>query len=265
MLDWVVAAYILECLDECRPTQCGRDVIAALRRRNPQIRFYAAHKVMAQWEKDEPALQAQPISRECVLAAFVFLWMTGLEMAGTLFLCCFAGLLRVGEGLKLRRRHVIFTKVNGSYTAILLLGKTKRGIDDKVVLSNWIVVQALWVLLQRPGDDDDFVFPFSYGYTRGLFLKVFVTLGCSKTALRTHGLRRGGATELFKAGYSIGQIAVLGRWAAETTCRDYISRGDVALDRARREYDPTKSEQVRLLARHATEVFTGAIYLLLWW
>ena len=76
--------------------------------------------------------------------------------------------------------------------------------------------------------------------------------------MRTHGLHRGGATELFEAGYNIGQIAVLGRWAAETTCLDYISRGDVALDRARRELDPTKSDQIRLLARHATEVFTGA-------
>ena len=55
-------------------------------------------------------------------------------------------------------------------------------------------------------------------------------------------IAQGGATELFKAGFSIGQIAVLGRWAAETICRDYISRGNVALDRAKREYYTNKTE-----------------------
>ena len=85
---------------------------------------------------------------------------------GTLTICCFGALLRVGEGLGLRRRDVVI----GGGSCVFPLGRTKRGLEQKVAVTSPSVVG--WVeayVVRHPMEPHDRFFPVSYAtYLRWL-------------------------------------------------------------------------------------------------
>ena len=52
----------------------------------------------------------------------------------------FCGLLRIGAALNLRCKDVILSWVPGFAQAVLLLGTTKRGAEEPVVLTNPVIL-----------------------------------------------------------------------------------------------------------------------------
>ena len=112
-------------------------------------------------------------------------------------LLCFVALLRISEALKLTLGDLFFSVEGPRPVATLVLGKTKRGKGQKVVIGNPEVVSWLrLVAARREGEGarkDMLLLPTSYKRVSSRFMKACRALGLSGTWI-THSLRRGGAT-----------------------------------------------------------------------
>ena len=238
VLDWAVADYLLDGIEEGTFLLSGAQaLIAALRKRDPRLTLTVAAKLLQTWRRGHPPVQAVALPGEVVNAMFALAWLTGDRLMGSLFLVCFAGLLRIGEGLLLRRRQLVFTAPRGD-AVIIMLGRTKRGVDDKVELTNPVVVEALRLAAAAVRDDSARLFPFGYDAARKALQSYAAALGIDTPGLRTHSLRRGGATELYRKGVDLGTIIIFGRWASERSARLYIKGGEAALLRTRARASP---------------------------
>ena len=56
--------------------------------------------------------------------------------------------------------------------------------------------------------------------------KLTQILGVDSLVLTSHSFRRGGASTMLHQGVTFGNIAVHGRWASESSCREYLRRGN---------------------------------------
>ncbi len=77
-------------------------------------------------------------------------------------------------------------------------------------------------------------FPISYTKVSYWITKGMATLGIPGH-WTSHGLRRGGASELLRLGVALNEIAMHGRWLSERSMREYLRRGEVAVLRLRGE------------------------------
>ena len=67
-------------------------------------------------------------------------------------------------------------------------------------------------------------------------------------AWTSHGLRRGGATQLLMEGHALPSIMLYGRWLTERSCREYLHRGEVSILRMRPSHGSNTWRRVDLLA-----------------
>lgn len=256
VLDWAAADFLLEKF-ESGLFQYGQALalLAALRRRNPRLRVPTAGKIVAEWRREHPPQQAVALPREVVYAAFAVLWASRRFAAAGALMVSFCGLLRIGECLGLRLRSVVFDTPSAPQSAVMLLGRTKRGADDKVGPTHPSVVALLHHTVQTARREgaawDAALFPISYAaFRRALALGVSV-LGINTALVKTHSLRRGGATELYRSGIDLGAIVVFGRWAPEHSARVYIRGAEPTLIRARSALSATQWAAVQTLATAA--------------
>ena len=145
---------------------------------------------------------------------------------GTITICCFAALLRVGEGLGLRRRDVVI----GGGSCVFLLGRTKRGLEQKVAVTSPSVVA--WVeahVARHPMESHDRLLPVSYATYLRWLRAAAVALGAGTLGISTHSLRRSGASEISRLGMPLQDLLLYGRWLSERSAREYIRRGEVAV------------------------------------
>ena len=194
-------------------------------------------KVLDAWFKTMPPKQAPALPLEVIQAAAVVLLLVGQPEIGSLLVVCYAALLRCSEGLKLTYRGVII----GSSTVTLLLGVTKRGQEQKVVISHptvvhWLLSYFKRTLKRKAADPDGRVFPVSYPIVLAWLRTVMAALGFGDWAVTTHSMRRSGATELSRQGMPMADLCELGRWLSMLSAREYIRKGEVAILRSRAEY-----------------------------
>lgn len=88
----------------------------------------------------------------------------------------------------------------------------------------------------------------SYGRVSRVMRAILNDFGLDGYEWRSHSLRRGGATALAEAGVHFNDIQVFGRWASESSAREYIRRGCTALLRLRQGH----GELLQRLARIAS-------------
>ena len=165
-----------------------------------------------------PQLLAFAVANWCLIA--------GKPGVAAAVLLCFAGLLRVSEALALTARDVHF--VDGKL--ILVLNETKRGVHQKIVLSDPSLLRwfAFYDRHARTADDMCRYVPISYNVFTRWFRKAALQLG-SEIEWSSHSLRRGGATELQRRQVPLPDIMLAGRWASSRSAREYLRKGDVAL------------------------------------
>lgn len=234
-VDWLVADYFMEQVDD-GPFSMGSALalLGALRHRNPRRFLPVAGSIVAEWRKDRPPEQAVALPAEVVYAGFVVLWSANRRAVATVMLVAFCGLLRVGEALGLRRQMIIFQPPERPSSAILLLGKAKRGHDDQVELRNPVVIRALQcAVLTWSNSPNDLLFDVSYSTFSRYLMRTVEVLGLDASRVRSHSLRRGGATELYHAGLDLDSIIVFGRWASDRSARLYIKAAEPTLLRSR--------------------------------
>eukprot|EP00933_Yihiella_yeosuensis_P016070 TRINITY_DN13874_c0_g1_i1.p1 TRINITY_DN13874_c0_g1~~TRINITY_DN13874_c0_g1_i1.p1 ORF type:complete len:200 (-),score=26.82 TRINITY_DN13874_c0_g1_i1:996-1547(-) len=158
----------------------------------------------------------------------------GQEGIAAGILLCFWGLLRISEALSLKWRSLVVQLD----AVLLLLGRTKRGVDEKVVVDELSVITWLSRLRQRRASENDSsiddlpVCNASYSKVRYWMGRMAALLHISDIRLSGHSFRGGGASTLLSKGKAMADIALHGRWSSESSCREYLTSWRSIYDQA---------------------------------
>ena len=236
-LDVLLAKYVLDTKED-QDTVVSRqqcvDLVASTQRRAGHP-CKLAQQILKAWSKEVPPVQAEAIPAPLAFAMVTTLAMVMKEpQAAVLVLLAFTGCLRIGEALSLRVQDVFLPRPgSGECQAVLILRATKRSFDQRVVLENHRVVAALkqYHELFAPRGRDLMFAGITYSKFVRIFKKALAILQVPPGEWRTHSLRRGSATAMMEQGHSFEYVRLYGRWASESSCREYIRLGQSALTR----------------------------------
>jgi integrase len=200
------------------------NLLAALKKIQPGLKLPCANQLVITWKASLPVKQAPACPRNLAFALATLAAACGQHAVAIAILLCFTGLLRIGEALGLTCKCVVL-----SHDAlILMLGRTKRGLEERVVINHDIVISWLRAFLKaRSLKPDDSLLSLSYGKFSYWLNKLTRLLHCEHLKLSSHSFRRGGASTLFNEGMGLMDVAAHGRWASESSCREYIRRGEL--------------------------------------
>jgi len=155
----------------------------------------------------------------------------GYPQEGTIVMLCYCGLLRVGEGMGL---SMLDLRVLPN-CVILVLAITKRGAEQKVVLQHpQVIVWMQRYLVWRSCSEHAFsgkLFDTNYHKMSRAIHRGAVAIGFENMGLTSHSFRRGGASELLRRHIDLPSICLFGRWASESSAREYLRKGEVYLTR----------------------------------
>ena len=129
---------------------------------------------------------------------------------------------------------------------VLILGRTKRGLEEKVVLSDRIVIDWCRCFVQiHPTKLDAPVMHVSYTTFLKWIHRLPKLLGVEDLELTTHSLRRSGASALILKGIPFSDVLLYGRWHTERAAREYIRRGEVAITTAKAKINPVLWNRIK--------------------
>ena len=158
--------------------------LSALQKVNPRLRIKIAWKVLDAWGSFVPTKQAPAAPPELLQSMIVLALVVGRPELSLAMLLAYAGLLRVREALTLRWCDLVVS----SNAVVLCLGRTKTGVEQKVVLTNATVVQWVLHFLSRfkCTHEHDPLFNISYSSTLRWVKKLASLLGAAELKLTTH-------------------------------------------------------------------------------
>ena len=231
--DMFVAEWLLDCYESGLGKTESAWALSALQKIFPRSCLKTSWKVLDAWQQQVPVKQAPAAPPEVMHALISMALLLNRPHLACAMLLCYVGLLRVREALNLTWDDVIVD--HGCVT--LCLGRTKRGMEQRVVLNNvavcaWIAQYALR-FPSRHGHDSFLKLSYSSAL-RGV-RRVAELLGLGNLHLTTHSFRRSGASELSRQGMALSDILLYGRWLSDKAARDYIRRGEVAMIRAKQQ------------------------------
>ena len=233
--DWFLAEWILDAkLDGDKRWQYS-ELLSALARVNPRVRYRVSHRVLDVWTVQCPPKQAPAAPPELLVQIFMLLILSGHDCVGVGAMLCYAGLLRVREMLNLKLQDVVF----GDAYIVVCLGQTKRGKEQKVCIHQPQVVAWLRAYVQSlASKTHERLFPKSYTTVLKWLRAASKAIGAEELDLTTHSLRRSGASELMRLGIPWPDIKEYGRWNSDRAARMYARQGEVAVYRARNYLPP---------------------------
>ena len=241
--DYWLADLFVGLLEDGRPRSHCLYMLAAVHKCDPGCRFRTASAVLSTHLTLQLAKQAPACPPPLAYAASAWLLAAGAWGVGLAVALCASGLLRISEALNLRTSHL----VSDGATLVLLLPSTKRGIEERVPLSHPGVVRLILRAARLAADEHGRVCSCSYGQVRRWLPRAFAALGFADVAFTSHSFRRGSASSLFASGVDMPSIAVMGRWASESSCREYIRRGEYSLLMLRKAHAPATWSRVMQL------------------
>ena len=258
--DWTLAEYLVEQSQANEPRQrpWALCLVSALQKVAPGRRLKTSWKVVDAWAIKNPSTQALPCPQEVALACGVWLVVNGRAAEGTALVLCFCGLLRISEALSLSLRDIFFSTEGFRPVCILLLSKTKRGREQRVVLVNEGVI--LWVKSMIKlrsfvkASKDEKLLPTTYKRVSADFKRACKAFGLLPV-WTSHSLRRGGATQLLINQWPIENIMEFGRWASVTSAKLYLRRGEVALLRCRGDFSEELEQRLAVVSSIGARVF----------
>ncbi|CAK0803605.1 unnamed protein product, partial [Prorocentrum cordatum] len=187
-------------------------------------------KLQKTWLKLEPNARAMPMPPLLALAfAGAFCWR-GLPRAGALLAVGYAGMLRSGEMIQLRRKDIRMFQRRMS--AIVALRNTKTGQRDGrlelVMIRSRVAVKLLVQHVQQL-PPDELILNIERGEFMRLFRRAVVALGLTDERVTLYSFRRGGATRDFLEHDSLELTLLRGRWASARSARIYVQDAVAAL------------------------------------
>ena len=219
--------------------------LSALRKVEPDVPLKTAWKVYDVWSQLEPAQQAPAYPPEIIESIAVSFFMVNRPSMGVAVMICYCGLLRVSEALNLRWDDIVFV----SGTVVLCLGQAKRGLEQKVVITNSSMVTWLCMWRRRcsKADGTDKAFEFNYS-TLMRWLAKFSAWLCLPVRITSHTFRRSGASQLSRLGMPMADLLSFGRWASVATASLYIRKGETALARFQNIAAGLRRDTIEILA-----------------
>jgi integrase len=259
-LDYLLADHIIDMYEKFESTRgigLAAMLLAAMSKRRPRHRYKVAWKCLDVWRTRTPPRQAPTVPIELAFAVINWLVLGGRPCEACVTLLCFAGLLRVGEALSLRGQDVHFTQGK----VIIVLGISKRGLEQKVVIEEPSLVDWLRAYRARhaPRHASQLFCPAGYHSFNRWFNRAASDLGFGAVTWTSHGLRRGGATELLRRGFPLSAIMLYGRWLGERSCREYLRRGEVAVLRMRQDIPTSAWTRCQKLGSLGAAVWVSAV------
>ncbi|CAK0855226.1 unnamed protein product [Prorocentrum cordatum] len=226
-------------------------VLAAVPLFSPSLsgKLKQSWKLQKTWLKLEPNARAMPMPPLLALAfAGAFCWW-GLPRVGALLAVGYAGMLRSGEMLQLRRKDIrIFQR---RMSAIVALRNTKTGQRDGrlelVMIRSRVAVKLLVQHVQQLPPDELILNTERGEFTR-LFRRAVVALGLTDERVTLYSFRRGGATHDFLEHGSLELTLLRGRWASARSARVYVQDAVAAL--AELQLSDLQLADARALASH---------------
>lgn len=239
--DYVLAEWMIDGFEQGLGRSEYGCVLSALGRMNPRCRYKVAWKVFETWAVLQPPQQAAAAPPELITAMMVAAFALNRCQLALIICLSYAGLLRVGEALQLCWKDVVV----GAGALTLCLSHTKRGMEQKVVVTNAVVGE--WVLRYRAlagkWQSTDRLFSMSYSSVLRWVKKLATLLGADGISLTTHSFRRSGASELARRGIPFSDIMLFGRWLSDRSAREYIRKGEVAILRTQELLGPRPLQQ----------------------
>lgn len=252
--DIFLSEYVLEVKENGGKRQACQILCTALHKIYPRHVHTTTRKVLEVWKAHEPSHQAPACPPEVAYALVSTSLVAGQPGVAACIFLCFTGLLRISEALRLRWQDMVFVE----HVVVLMLAKTKRGVDQKVVLTHPSTVQ--WLKQYRKqyfSSDHERICPLSYSKMRYWLPKLCKSLQLEHLALTSHSFRRGGASTLLHQGVALADIAVHGRWASDSSCREYLRRGEVFLLRFQSSVNADVCANVLLLSKSTLVLLTN--------
>lgn len=200
-LDWLLAEKVVELWEDGQETTMNLAraglLVAAVSKMRPHQKFRVAWMAFA--------------------AAVMCLTEFGQPEAATAILLCFCGLMRASEALQLLNKEVL----DCGNALVLIIGVAKKGLEQKVILSHPTVLQFVrnYKATLTSRDAEHRFLPISCNKLQRWLQKALDALGFPGR-WTSHGLRRGGATELLRRGVPLPEIALMGRWQSERSMRE---------------------------------------------
>ena len=222
--DICLAEFVLEWHDNGQPRGVATDLVACLHKLMPRHRYRIASATLAAWSAEAPPRQAPAAPASFARAAAVLAVSMGQPAVGTALWLCFAGVLRISEPLALRMRDV----VESPEGLILLLGRTKRGMLQRVLIRDRFTINWVRLYLDTLGKvkPHDWFLPVSYTRVARWLERMCTALQLAPKLFTTHSFRRGGATQMLLDGFSVETIMEYGRWQFSSSVRLYLQRGE---------------------------------------
>ena len=254
--DWTLADKILDLYENTFTAEGlarAAVLLAACSKVNPHRKYRVSWKCLDAWRTRCPPKQAPAMPRQFAMAAVTWLVVAGKPALALAVLLCFCGLLRASEALQLRRDNLV--RVCDAW--VLVLGETKRGQEQKVVLTAAEVCRWVDSYFHRyPCSPSARVIPHAYNTFQLWLRKCMTAMSCAHLPWSTHSLRRGGASEMARVGIPMADIMAYGRWASSRAAQEYVRRGEVALLQVGDTFPPEAWSTTRCLARIGAEVWS---------
>ncbi len=203
------------------------DTLAGLQDRDPKLKHLlpASWRLLKTWHVNEIPSRAPPLP-EHILWAMVGWSLFHQHLSfGLSLLLGFYGMLRTGEILGLRGRHLQFH--SNERQLLISLGFTKggkrAGAAESIVIGHALPVH--YALCWKRLACSTTPLTFSPPKWRKFFNDALEALKLTSYGFRPYSLRRGGATWWFSRHQNLDQIMIQGRWQAQKTARVYINEG----------------------------------------
>eukprot|EP00438_Fugacium_kawagutii_P018349 Skav224070 [mRNA] locus=scaffold432:52613:53713:+ [translate_table: standard] len=263
-LDMVVSDYLEHLWASGVDRSQASNTLAALQDSQPHLKGKLAQswRLLKTWVTHEVPNRAPPMPKEVLFSMVGYaLFKQQPDMALTLLLG-FHGLLRTGELLSLTKKDIAISKPKGP--AVISLGLTKAGKRQGAAESITVHVEDVcrrlyqWVHTSRrlslAGP------PHKW---RSSFSHILTALGFRDWDFRPYSLRRGGATDSFRAHGNLDRLLLAGRWQSARTARIYLNDGLAVLAELKLPWNnfakTLKSQYIRSLTLNLPPLEPGPV------
>jgi hypothetical protein len=226
-LDLVVSDYLEFLWAKGKGRTEGSNILAGLQDAQPHLKgnLKQSWRLMKAWVTHEVPNRAPPLSLDCLYVMVGYSLFKEWTTFALSLLLGFHGLLRTGELLSVRAKHISVATPKGP--AVVSLGLTKsgkrQGSAESVTVHSEDVCRRLYQWKTQV-TSETLLTGASHSW-RKRFADVLEAVGFQNLDYRPYSLRRGGATNHFSMHGRFDSLIVLGRWQSASTARIYVNEG----------------------------------------
>ena len=208
-----------------------RHLVIVCQRKVPSLKQYihVCWELATRWEAIEPVVHRVPAPKAVVHAMVALAWGFKWFRWAAVTMICFAGIARIGEVLRCRRRDLLLPRdilEEDVGAAFVLLARSKTSYRSKAVVQHLkiddkYVISILDKVFSGYGKDTP-LYHGSPSVYRNRWDKLIRLLGCEGLSLTPGGLRGGGSVAAYREGKALQEIMWRMRVRSQQTLESYL-------------------------------------------